>query len=89
MAIRIFVNDELQELDKLLEVLPSLLVPGGRIAIITYHSLEARRVKHAWLAQRRRGVLELIAKRPLKPSPEEIKRNPRVRSAQLRATRKS
>jgi len=85
MAIRIFVNDEVKELDALLQALPSLLVRGGRMAIITYHSLEARRVKRAWLDQKKQGVLEVITKRVIKPSPEEVQRNPRVRSAQLRA----
>lgn len=85
MAIRIVVNDELGQLDVLLEALPSLLAPGGRVAVITYHSLEARRVKQAWLQQKRQGVLEIITKHVIKPSAEEIERNPRVRSAQLRA----
>ena len=88
MAIRIVVNVELGQLDMLLEALPSLLAPGGRVAVITYHSLEARRVKRAWLQQKRQGVLEIITKHVVKPSDDEIQRNPRVRSAQLRAATK-
>ena len=88
MALRIFVNDELGELERLLELLPSLLVRGGRIAILTYHSLEARRVKLAWQQQKRQGIIEIITKSPLRPSPEEVARNPRTRSAQLRAARR-
>jgi 16S rRNA (cytosine1402-N4)-methyltransferase len=88
MAIRIAVNDELGELDRLLEALPSLLANGGRAAVLTYHSLEARRVKQAWRSQQRDGVLELLTDRPIRPSAEEVRENPRVRSAQLRAARR-
>jgi len=84
MALRIFVNDELGELDRLLEILPSLLAPGGRAAVITYHSLEARRVKQAWRRQASEGILRLVTSRAVKPSPQEIGDNPRARSAQLR-----
>lgn len=85
MSIRIFVNRELEELDALLVLLPQLLVPGGRSAILTYHSLEARRVKQAWRAQQKEGVLRVVEGTPLKPTPEETRQNRRARSAQLRA----
>jgi 16S rRNA (cytosine1402-N4)-methyltransferase len=88
MAIRIAVNDELGQLDALLDVLPGLLAPGGRAAVITYHSLEARRVKQVWREQQRQGVLEIITKHVVKPSDEEVQENPRARSAQLRAAMK-
>jgi len=88
MAIRIAVNDELGQLDALLDALPALLAHGGRAALITYHSIEARRVKQAWLEQQRQGILEIITKHVVKPSDEEVRENPRVRSAQLRAARK-
>ncbi|MGD2174324.1 MAG: 16S rRNA (cytosine(1402)-N(4))-methyltransferase, partial [Candidatus Brocadiaceae bacterium] len=65
-----------------------LLVGAGRAAVITYHSLEARRVKHAWRRQQEEGLLELLTPSPLTPSEEELQQNPRVRSAQLRAARK-
>lgn len=88
MALRIYVNDELGELDALLDALPSLLAPGGRAAVLTYHSLEARRVKLAWRGQAAEGLLELLTRRVVKPSEDEVKANPRARSAQLRAARR-
>lgn len=88
MALRICVNGEMEELDALLAALPGLLKRGGRAAVLTYHSLEARRVKHAWREQERDGLLEVLTPSPLKPEPEEVRANPRVRSAQLRAGRR-
>jgi 16S rRNA (cytosine1402-N4)-methyltransferase len=88
MALRILVNREMEELDALLEILPGLLRRGGRVAVLTYHSLEARRVKQAWRQQSREGAMELLTPSPLRPSPEQIKDNRRIRSAQLRAARK-
>ncbi len=88
MALRIYVNRELEELEELLEAMPELLNPRGRAVLITYHSLEARRVKHAWRRQSEKGLLELITPSPLTPGEEEIQKNPRARSAQLRAARK-
>jgi len=89
MALRIFVNDELGQLEGLLEVLPELLVRNGRAGLLTYHSLEARRVKEAWRRQQRQGLLEVSRGKPIRPSQEEIKHNPRVRSAQLRVARRT
>jgi len=88
MATRIYVNDEVAELQRLLDALPGLLAPGGRAAILTYHSLEARPVKNTWREQEKQGLLERIVRSPLKPSDEEVRDNPRARSAQLRAVRK-
>ncbi len=88
MALRIHVNGELEELDALLELLPALLKRSGRAAVLTYHSLEARRVKHAWRRQEKEGLLEVLTAPVAKPSPEEVKENPRVRSAQLRVARR-
>ena len=88
MALRIYVNRELEELDALLDELPGLLADGGRVGIITYHSLEARRVKQAWRDQAQRPLLEELDRSPLMPTEEEIEDNPRVRSAQLRAARR-
>lgn len=88
MALRIHVNREMEELDALLEALPGLLRPGGRAAVLTYHSLEARRVKHAWRRQKQQGLLTLLTRSPLRPTDAERRENPRVRSAQLRAARK-
>jgi 16S rRNA (cytosine1402-N4)-methyltransferase len=88
MALRIYVNRELEELDALLEALPGLLRSGGRAAVLTYHSLEARRVKQAWRRQKQMGLLAPITRSPLRPTEQEQRENPRVRSAQLRAARK-
>jgi 16S rRNA (cytosine1402-N4)-methyltransferase len=88
MALRIYVNRELEELEALLEDLPEMLTEGGRVAILTYHSLEARRVKQAWRDQGREGRMEEFSDSPLMPTDEEIEDNPRARSAQLRAARR-
>ena len=70
------------------QVMVELIVPGGRAAVLTYHSLEARRVKRAWRRQAAEGLIELINRRVLKPSDKETAGNRRARSAQLRGTRK-
>jgi 16S rRNA (cytosine1402-N4)-methyltransferase len=81
-ALRIKVNDELGQLDTLLEQLPDLLRPGGRAVIISFHSLEDRRVKWAF---RNDPLLQVLTKKPVTASAEEVHRNPRARSAKLRA----
>ncbi|MBL7723150.1 MAG: 16S rRNA (cytosine(1402)-N(4))-methyltransferase RsmH [Chitinophagaceae bacterium] len=100
-ALRIEVNDELGALKEMLQQVPTLLKPGGRVAIITFHSLEDRLVKNFF----RRGSfdepeenpfintepaneLKVITKKPIVPSEEEMKRNPRSRSAKLRVAEK-
>ena len=100
-ALRIEVNDELGALKELLQQIPSLLKPGGRVAIITFHSLEDRVVKNFF----RRGSfdepdenpfintepvseLKLITKKPIVPTDIELKQNPRSRSAKLRVVEK-
>jgi 16S rRNA (cytosine1402-N4)-methyltransferase len=80
-ALRIAVNDELGALDRLLAALPGVVTPGGRVAIISFHSLEDRRVKQAF---RTAGVWEPLTKKPVEPSDEERAHNPRSRSAKLR-----
>jgi 16S rRNA (cytosine1402-N4)-methyltransferase len=80
-ALRIAVNDELGALDRLLAALPKLLRPDGRAGIISFHSLEDRRVKHAF---RDREVWDLATKKPVEASAAETAANPRARSAKLR-----
>lgn len=80
-ALRIAVNDELGELQALLDALPDLLADRGRVAVIAFHSLEDRMVKHAF---RGNPALRVITKKPIVPTDEEIRRNPRARSAKLR-----
>jgi 16S rRNA (cytosine1402-N4)-methyltransferase len=84
-ALRIAVNDELRALDNLLEVLPRCLRPGGRAVLISFHSLEDRRVKQTF---RNREVWEEITRKPLTAAEEETRNNPRARSAKLRAARR-
>jgi 16S rRNA (cytosine1402-N4)-methyltransferase len=84
-ALRMAVNRELDELASLLELLPRIVSAGGVVTIISFHSLEDRRVKRALL---QRETWERITKKPLEPSGEEQERNPRSRSAKLRAARR-
>jgi 16S rRNA (cytosine1402-N4)-methyltransferase len=86
-ALRIFVNRELDDLKALLEAAPRVLKPGGRLVVISFHSLEDRIVKDALKAGRDR-YFRLLTKKPLVASEEEIERNPRSRSAKMRAAEK-
>lgn len=83
-ALRILVNRELKNLDELLRVLPMCLRPGGRAAIISFHSGEDRRVKAALRAGVEAGVYREVANEPMRPGWEERQSNPRSRSAKLR-----
>lgn len=85
MAIRIAVNGELEELDALLEIAPQLVKPGGRIVIITFMSLEDRRVKRSFQSLARTGQAHLLTRHVVRPSAEEVALNPASRSAKLRA----
>jgi 16S rRNA (cytosine1402-N4)-methyltransferase len=87
-ALRIAVNLELEELAVFLEHAPAWLIPGGRLVVIAYHSLEDRLVKHRMVAWERAGVMARLTKKPLTPTPAEIKANPRARSAKLRIAEK-
>ncbi len=80
-ALRIAVNRELEVLQTFLELTPTWLVPGGRVAIISFHSLEDRIVKYAFRAN---PLLQVMTKKPITPTPDEIAANPRARSAKLR-----
>ena len=84
-ALRIAVNDELGALGELLDHLAALLNPGGRAAVLTFHSLEDRMVKRAFLEGARAGAWAVLTKKPLRPSEAECRENPRARSAKLRA----
>jgi 16S rRNA (cytosine1402-N4)-methyltransferase len=88
-AIRIAVNDELGEIEKLLETAPLMLAPKGRIAVISFHSLEDRAVKHSFRQWNAQGVLEVLTRRVVRPSVEEIADNPASRSAKLRAAERT
>ena len=83
-ALRIAVNDELATLEALLRQLPAVLAPGGRVAILTFHSGEDRRVKHAFRAGQDDGTYARVSDEPVRPSREEARRNPRARPAKLR-----
>ena len=87
-ALRIFVNRELDDLKALLETAPRVLKPGGRLVVISFHSLEDRIVKDALRDGARQGWYRLLTKKPVTASEEEIDRNPRSRSAKMRAAEK-
>ena len=87
-ALRIFVNRELDDLKALLEAAPRVLKPGGRLVTISFHSLEDRIVKDALREGAKQGWYELLTKKPVTAGEEEIERNPRSRSAKMRAARK-
>jgi len=87
-ALRIAVNLELEELAVFLEHVPAWLIPGGRLVVISYHSLEDRLVKHRLVAWERAGVMARLTKKPLTPSAAEVRANPRARSAKLRIAEK-
>ncbi len=83
-AIRIAVNDEFGALDMLLRQLPACLKPEGRVAILTFHSGEDRRVKQAFKDGERSGIYARIATEVIRPGPEELRANPRSTPAKLR-----
>ena len=87
-ALRLAVNRELEVLTATLPDAVDLLEPGGVLAVISFHSLEDRIVKQFFRETSRKGRGELLTKRPLSAQPPEVQRNPRARSAKLRAIRK-
>lgn len=89
-ALRIYLNRELQSLEEALPAALKLLKPGGRICVIAFHSLEDRIVKHEFRRwEKEKGEIKILTKKPLVPSREEIRRNPRSRSAKLRVAEKN
>jgi 16S rRNA (cytosine1402-N4)-methyltransferase len=87
-ALRIFVNRELDDLKALLEAAPRVFKSGGRLLVISFHSLEDRIVKDAMRDGAQHGLYRLLTKKPLTATEEEIDRNPRSRSAKMRAAEK-
>jgi len=84
-ALRIFVNRELDDLKALLAAAPQILKPGGRVVVISFHSLEDRIVKDAFREGNQQGYFSVVTKKPVTATTEECDRNPRARSAKLRA----
>jgi 16S rRNA (cytosine1402-N4)-methyltransferase len=84
-ALRIYVNQELDDLRKLLRAAPRVLKPGGRLVVISFHSLEDRIVKDAIRDGVRNGTYSVLTKKPVTAGEDEVQRNPRSRSAKLRA----
>ena len=83
-ALRIEVNGEMEELQAGLDCSPRILSRGGRIAVISYHSLEDRAVKHFFKREAAEGRFRLLTKKPVRPGPVEVRGNPAARSARLR-----
>jgi 16S rRNA (cytosine1402-N4)-methyltransferase len=87
-ALRIYVNRELDEIRTLMEAAPRLLKPSGRLVVISFHSLEDRIAKDILREYAHKGIVEVLTKKPVTASEEETDRNPRSRSAKMRAAEK-
>ncbi|MFQ5615829.1 MAG: 16S rRNA (cytosine(1402)-N(4))-methyltransferase RsmH [Anaerolineales bacterium] len=88
-ALRIAVNDELTQLERLLDHAPACLAPGGVFAVISFHSLEDALVKRNFRQNAQNHIYSILTKKPIVPGQSEILRNPRARSAKLRAVEKT
>jgi 16S rRNA (cytosine1402-N4)-methyltransferase len=88
-ALRMVVNREREELDALLEAAPRMVRPGGRIVIISFHSLEDRKVKESFRELARSGQGTILTRKPIVPSEREVRENPPSRSAKLRAVERA
>ncbi|MGH9354203.1 MAG: 16S rRNA (cytosine(1402)-N(4))-methyltransferase, partial [Terriglobia bacterium] len=89
MALRLAVNRELESLDEFLAKTLGVLAPSGRLVVLSFHSLEDRRVKQAFAAWRQEGRANVLTRKVVRPGEEEIQANPRARSAKLRAAEKT
>jgi 16S rRNA (cytosine1402-N4)-methyltransferase len=87
-ALRIYVNRELDEIKALLEAAPKLLKPSGRLVVISFHSLEDRIAKDILREYAHKGIIQVLTKKPVTADEEETDRNPRSRSAKMRAAEK-
>lgn len=83
-ALRIAVNDELENVKRVLPQAVSLLAPEGRLAVISFHSLEDRIVKNYFAEESKKGTIKILTKKPITASRDELGKNPRARSAKLR-----
>jgi len=88
LALRIAVNREMEELEQFLTRTPATLSSSGRWVVISYHSLEDRLVKHAFQRLAHEGVVKVLTKKVIQPSAQEIRSNPRARSAKMRVAEK-
>ena len=88
-ALRIYVNRELDEIKALFEAAPKLLKPSGRLVVISFHSLEDRIAKDSLREGAQKGIWEILTRKPVTADEEEMERNPRSRSAKLRAAEKN
>jgi 16S rRNA (cytosine1402-N4)-methyltransferase len=88
LALRIAVNREEEELEQFLSRAPATISPGGRWVMLSYHSLEDRQVKHAFQRLAREGQFEILTKKIIEPTLDEIRDNPRARSAKMRVAQK-
>jgi len=88
-ALRIYVNRELDEIQELLEAAPALLKPSARLVVISFHSLEDRIAKDSLREGAQKGIWEILSRKPVTAGEEEIERNPRSRSAKLRAAERT
>jgi 16S rRNA (cytosine1402-N4)-methyltransferase len=88
-ALRIYVNRELEEIRDLLEAAPQLLKPSARLIVISFHSLEDRIAKDSLREGAHKGIFEILTRKPLTADEDETDRNPRSRSAKLRAAERT
>jgi 16S rRNA (cytosine1402-N4)-methyltransferase len=89
MALRLAVNEELESLEVFLSKVVSVMAPGGRLVILSFHSLEDRLVKQSMVAAKQEGRVQILTKHVVRATEEEVQQNPRSRSAKLRCAEKS